>query len=679
MLRRLVEDARLDPLVAAQAAYRLALSETRRGDLDAAHARYRALGLVSEFQVVGPFEAQGRGAVGRPFPPEAAEGGPGPDRRFPGKVREVSWRSGSNVLRDGALALDGLLRPDSDAVAYALTYLRSERRQRAVLRLGSPGPIKIWVGGRLALEKNVVRDARLDQDSVTIQLEPGENAVLVKSVITSGTWRLFLRVTDDSGRPLAGVPAAESGTDYPQPGKDDGKVRRKEAGRASLPKPRDLGLLLLERATRSRGRARAAAWLDYARHLALIRATDRDGREIERALGQAGAGTRAWLLLGELAIEPDERRQALERAAAESPEADERALALAQLGLLARANRRESAGLELLRSALAADPSCVPAVLALAAEEQLAGLAAAGLARIDALPESLRQLAGVRAARARALEGLGRRAAADRELATLYEDRQNDVELGLDVARAARLDGDSQRAIFLHGRLARQRPDLSFLVTEWARLLEGGGDIPGARRMLEQAIDRLPDEAILHEELGRLLVRADDTSAGIAQLRQALALRPQNPVLRRYVARLASDSEGQGDGGADWARSWIEEGRALAQAALAPAAATARRERRGRGRLRVARSADRPGSRQRALRAVRPAPGPRQAPSRPPATSWSSTSATPPAPRRWRSARPRSTGVARAASWCSSRPTDATTGICRSPGTGSTTICGPRW
>ena len=372
VLRRTLEEPRTDPLVAAQASYRLALAETRRGDVDSAQDRLRSLGLVSEFQVVGPFEAQGRGAVGRPFPPEAAQGGPGSDRRFPGKQREVAWRSAAKVLRDGALAFDGLLRPDSDGVAYALTYLQSDRRQVAVLRVGSPGPVKVWVGGRVVLEKNVVRDLRLDQDSTTVLLEPGENGVLIKSVVTSGSWRLFLRVTDEKGRPLV-LPAAESGARYPF-GNERRPITRKTA-------TRDLGPILLQRASRSSGGKKAAAWLDYARYLALARPSDREGKEIERALsqaGQTGAGPRAWLLLGELAAEPDERRRALERAAAEAPAADERALALAQLGLLARANRRESAALELLRSALAADPSCLPAVLALAAEEQLAGLAAAG-------------------------------------------------------------------------------------------------------------------------------------------------------------------------------------------------------------------------------------------------------------------------------------------------------------
>src|SRR4051812_25444061 len=123
ILRGLVDDPRTDPLVAAQAAYALALEEGRRGDAGGAERRVGALGFVSAWQVVGPFDAQGRGSLGRAYPPEEAGGGPRPDARFPGKEREVGWRGSSGAFRDGALALDALLRPDNDGVAYAVTYV----------------------------------------------------------------------------------------------------------------------------------------------------------------------------------------------------------------------------------------------------------------------------------------------------------------------------------------------------------------------------------------------------------------------------------------------------------------------------------------------------------------------------------------------------------------------------
>jgi len=43
-----------------------------------------------------------------------------PEARFPGKERDVGWRTATGAFHQGSLALDALLRPDSDVVAYAL-------------------------------------------------------------------------------------------------------------------------------------------------------------------------------------------------------------------------------------------------------------------------------------------------------------------------------------------------------------------------------------------------------------------------------------------------------------------------------------------------------------------------------------------------------------------------------
>ena len=97
------------------------------------------------------------------------------------------------------LYLDGLLRPSDQAVAYAVTFVRSDRAQPAALRLGSPGPIKVWVNGAAVFSHDVVRPAALDQDAVGIRLGRGWNRILIKTVVTDGAWRLFARVTDAGG------------------------------------------------------------------------------------------------------------------------------------------------------------------------------------------------------------------------------------------------------------------------------------------------------------------------------------------------------------------------------------------------------------------------------------------------------------------------------------------------
>jgi transglutaminase-like putative cysteine protease len=574
VLGAIVDDARADPLVAAQAAHRLALLEARRGDLEGARRRTERLGLIGQFRVIGPFDAQGRSGLERSFPPEERGADPHKPDRYPGKEREVGWRVAQGALRDGALSLDALLRPDADAVAYALTWVRSERRQAAVVRAGSPGPLKIWVAGRPVLERNVVREAGPDQDAARVTLEAGESAVLIKTVVTAGQWRLFVRFTDEAGRPLAGLTASADGSAPLFPAAPPAAEPRSKG------EPRALGTLLRLRAERARGKDRAEAWLDYARWLAFGRAEDREAKALEAALGKAidaGAGAEAQLLLGARAQEEDDRRRALEAAAAGAKDPGLAAQALAALGDIARGHQRASEAASRWRAALVADPACVPAVLALAAEEQLAGLGAAALARLQTLPAPARALARVRLQRVRTLDGLGRRKEAEAELRALYETRRMDPDVALDLARSARNRGDLGESIRLHEEIARARPDMSFVTIEWAQLLAGKGDVAGARRVLEEAAERLPDEAALHEELGRLLVRAGQGPAGLLRLQAALRLRPQNPQLRRYVERLGAEATGaRADAADDLARLHAEDGERLAREVLMPPASDKR-------------------------------------------------------------------------------------------------------
>ena len=564
----LVDDQRTDPLVAAQAAYQLGLMDARVGDSVAAEKRFDGLGLWNDFQVVGPFDAQGRGGLDRAFPPELTGGDPAPGRRFPGKEREVSWRPGAGMRRLGALVLDGLLRPDSDAVAYLLVSVRSPRQQRAVLRVGSAGPVKAWAGGQLVMERNVVRDPRFDQDAAAVSLTAGETVFLVKTVITTGPWRLYLRLTDERGRPLPGVTATAGGGSSYLPLAAGAEGGAKGRATSARPAARELGALLRQRGTQT-GAGAGSRLFDLGRWLSLSRAADRQGKEIETVLERAansGAGAEAWLLLGERAVEDEDRRRALDRATAEGSDPGLRALAFVGLGDIMRGRRRESAALEAYRQALALDPGSVAATLALVSEELAAGLPGTALRRIDALGPVRRVLGRVRQMRASSLDALGRRREAEAERKAAYQARRTDVDLALELGRVARQRGEVDAAIALYGEVARSRPELAFVPSELSRLLEGRapGDpqaLPGARRALVEAIARLPDEPSLHEDLGRLEIRAGAPAAGIPHLRQALELRPQNPGLRRYLARLVMDAaEARGQGADDLARDWAEDG-----------------------------------------------------------------------------------------------------------------------
>ena len=342
VLRDFVEGknaASADPLVAAQASYFLSLEEDRSGQREQANARRRGLGLLGDLWVLGPFDAQGRSGLERIFPPELVLPDPHGSQCHPSKTRQVCWRRmPTEVARQGGLALGALLRPDNDAVAYVLAYLHSDRGRWAALRLGSPGPVKSWLNGRVVMSRDVVRPASLDQDAAAIWLPRGESVLLVKTVVISGAWQLFLRLTDPQGAPLPGVtanaaaPATGVALFSPPPHQPVDRVgarrlrrRRTIAGGFGNPLRVPMSEISRRSCVGARSRPRAARCLRAGWISARSRSSAQRGRREqggrsgggpggERKAGFPGSPLRGAGISGPGAREEDDARQALEQA-----------------------------------------------------------------------------------------------------------------------------------------------------------------------------------------------------------------------------------------------------------------------------------------------------------------------------------------------------------------------------
>ena len=560
------------PLVAAQAALLLAHLADERGDGRAADALRAPLGFLTHAFVIGPF-GEGRSGFATPFPPETERAPPRVDQRYAGKGHEVRWRPGDEAVRDGALLLDGLLRPDDQAVAYVLAFVRSDSDRPAALRLGSPGPIRVWVNGQAVFSRDVVRPAAPDQDAAGVRLGRGWNRILIKTVVVDGSWRIYARLTDPAGGRLAftnpaGLPPADASWAKP-------------AGSARVPAPASLDTLLTRRAERApRGAPAAAAWSDLARLLGWLAPRDREERAASAAARRAVAarpGFDAWVLAADVADTDDERRRALETALESVPAGPpaERALALVRLAELARADRREARATAELAGALALDPGCWPATLAAADMDGDAGLPLAALQRLESLPAEVRALPRVLRLAARLAESASRRGESDRALGALAAVRRVEVDLLHQLASRARDRGDGPGARRWLAAAVALRPDLPSLGIELARLDEGAGD--GARALidLQQQAARLPDDPPTRAALGKLLHRQGREAAALDELRAALALRPQDPELKRYVDHLATGERADPSAADELARRFAEDAGALVPAGNVPAAGQA--------------------------------------------------------------------------------------------------------
>jgi hypothetical protein len=386
--------------------------------------------------------------------------------------------------------------------------------------------------------------------------------VLIKSVITTGPWRLFARFTDEAGRPLPDLRISATGKQY-LPRID--RSRPLAAARASW--------------ARSCGSGRRPAGERRGRGLARLRplprlsreAADRDIKELERRWTRRSTPARARRRCGAGRGGHRGGRPPARAGAGGGREPGP--------GRAGRWPRRSwgcwcgPAGARALPSSCCTPrwlrPACLPAVLALAARSRGPGCRPARWPGWRRCPSPARLARGAAATGPRA----GGAGTADRggpRERRGVENPQSDVELGLEVARARACAATRARRWTCTpgwrscGRTSASSPPSG------PGCWKAAGICRRRARCWSRRWPGCPTSPPCTRSWGRLLVRAEDSSAGIEHLRQALALRPQNPVLRRYLARLSADAGGAsgGEPAGDWARPWIEDGRAMASAAL---------------------------------------------------------------------------------------------------------------
>jgi HEAT repeat protein len=122
-------------------------------------------------------------------------------------AERVEWRSltaGTDSTRPWILdllkAIGGHQR-----VAYALTWVHSEKAQPAQLQLGSDDGVKAWLNGQLVHANNAARAAMPYTDKANVSLRKGWNPLLLKITQNDYPWEFCARICRRDGKPLAGL------------------------------------------------------------------------------------------------------------------------------------------------------------------------------------------------------------------------------------------------------------------------------------------------------------------------------------------------------------------------------------------------------------------------------------------------------------------------------------------
>ena len=530
--RAAADDPRSHLEVRALARWYLASVEESRGNPSRAEAERERLGFLRGWWVAGPFDNEGRRGLEREFPPEVALD---LGARFPGKAREVGWRPLPPELEfRGILAIGTAVRPQREAVVFALAVPELARQQRARLWVGASGAFRLWVNGTQVLAEPAYHPARLDQAVVEVTLRKGPNRILVKLAQDQGEMALAVRLTDLAGEPIAARPA-------PLP-----PAPPLSAGPAPSPaRVESLVTTLSRRAARSRGAAEGKARMDLATALGEKLSEDAGdhapAREARRAADLLPGDAAAQLLAARLEDQdPDRRRERLEAALRADPANPVARLALAEEEI--RHGRAQDA-VRRMEPIVADWPRWAAARGALAQAWELVGYPSRAQVELLRLAEEMPGLPGTAEGAARASRRLDRAEDAMRWYRRVLSLRYDDVQARSALATLLLERGDVDGALELLGDAIRLAPGDPFLRLRRADLLAANGRTEPAEADYQAAARLSPDEPDVHERRGRQLLREGRRGEALAELQEALELRPQSPQLKELVRQLEPQRE----------------------------------------------------------------------------------------------------------------------------------------
>jgi tetratricopeptide (TPR) repeat protein len=541
-----LDPKRLGPVLAGEVDWVRARLRVERGDLEAGRKLASSLGVVRDWWVVGPFDNErGRGIGDKKDDRKVfAEKGVDLAGTYDGKDRKVSWRKVPVDAPLGEVNLDALMRPNDQALAYAVAFVKSDREQGAAIRLGSDEAVKVWWNGTQVLARDVRRPLDWDQDVVGVTLAAGWNALLLKVGDQTGGWAYRVRLTAPDGARLEGVTVAAD-------------AEEAKAALAAVPKTvtpfqgevASGAKAFFEAALKSESNRGARdrfhlGFLHLRRHYDSIK--DRAAeRELKYAREKDPTNPILWWHYAEAAappiemtVEKEENRQ--REARDKTVELDPknalawRALAAYYTDSLREPEKAEAA----IRKALEVNPDWAEARLELARILEWRGLPVAAEKERDRVLEDAKTTAEIEtAARAKAAD-LERRGLGDAATAAWKSVATLDGGDGAPLRRSAELLSNAAKREEALAALDRALKVNPYDTSAWARradYLEGAGDLPGAEKALLAGLTVAPEDESLLQALGRVRWHAGRKDEALAAFREALRINPRLQTLERYL------------------------------------------------------------------------------------------------------------------------------------------------
>ncbi len=183
-----------------QTALASATSDSTRQALEGAIRQIEAnADYISDWQVAGPYSQKGKtysDLFDIVFPPELED------------PKNVPWKylpAGADPQRPWVMDLLKALGGGTQCVAYARTWIHSDKDQPALLELGSDDGIKVWLNDKQVYALNASRSLQPGSDKVPVQFHSGWNQVLFKITQNNQGWGFCARFRKPDGSHLEGL------------------------------------------------------------------------------------------------------------------------------------------------------------------------------------------------------------------------------------------------------------------------------------------------------------------------------------------------------------------------------------------------------------------------------------------------------------------------------------------
>ncbi len=479
-----------------------------------------------DWKLVGPFSNSSMQGFDERLGPEIGQAGP-----YLGRLTEIDWRALSAAHHLCVYQLDARIHPSTSAAAYLATTLEIEEPREAVLSVGSKSAYRIWLNGKPVGQREEAHGFGLDAEGWSVELEAGENEVLVKLASSGdGGFSWMMRLLDPMDEAVMQGWTAKGGVGdrewekFESPAMPDAGVRP-VIDEAVEPEQalstRLAGAILWKRLY---GDDTNTPWRDVAEGLA-------DYHE--------RLSPRQMLWLARLYEEHWQRQAVLDETARRAEEdplvrwrrAQERGHTLSHLEW--ETQRRE------LQSLVADEPEFLMAIVSLAdwfdehegPERALGVLDIWSAEQRQQTPAWIRKVAEVSDA-----VGDEERAARAREKAAQVH--QLSGTFGWNLISESMAAGDEQRAKAL-AQAYRQRASWTH---RWGlqevMLLQTAGQFDRAVEAMDQLIAEAPGNASLQKRRADLLLATGDVEGAKDSLREAIALRPQANRYQEFLEHL---------------------------------------------------------------------------------------------------------------------------------------------